>query len=86
MNDYSLIGVLVALVGVLKGKDVWDYLKAKNESKNKAKSDIIILYESQLKECKERNEELEDKNEALSDRLQKHLLKSKGKKNGPIKD
>jgi hypothetical protein len=76
VNNYSLIGVLIALIGVLKGKEVWEYLKSRNDSKGN--KDLIKLYETQLNECKERSDELIKKNEALSERLQKHLLKSKG--------
>ena len=31
MEQYSIIGIVIALIGVLKGKDVWEYFKSKNE-------------------------------------------------------
>jgi len=33
MDHYSIIGIVIALIGVLKGKDIWDYLKSLNETK-----------------------------------------------------
>jgi len=34
MDQVSIIGIVVALIGVLKGKDVWDYFKSRNELKH----------------------------------------------------
>ena len=80
MNEYSIIGIVVALIGVLKGKDIWDFLKAWIESKDKKNDKVILFYEEQLEYYKKREKELEQKNEELVNRLEKHILKSRSKK------
>lgn len=82
MNQYSLIGIVIALIGVLKGKDIWDYLKTINQTKQNNNQKIIDIYTKQINDCEEKNKNLERKTDLLTTRLQKHIIKSKGKKDG----
>jgi hypothetical protein len=78
MNEYSIIGIIVALVGILKGKDVWDYLKSVNENKIKEHDKIILIYENQIIELKDKIIQLEKKIEDLIIRLEQKITKSRG--------
>lgn len=69
----ELIAVIVAVIGILKGKDVWDYLKSRNENKNKGAEKVIEVYEKQLENC-------EKKVEKLTGVIEKKITKSRGKK------
>ena len=82
MDHYSIIGIVIALIGVLKGKDIWDYLKSLNETKQTNNQKILDIYSKQIEDCEEKNKNLERKTDLLTTRLQKHILKSKGKKDG----
>ena len=42
----TTIGIILALIGVLKGNDIWDYLKSRNESKSKGTEKVIEIYEN----------------------------------------
>lgn len=80
MENYSIIGIILALIGVLKGKDVWEYFKSKNELKASGNNKVITIYEDQITELKKRIEQLESKNEALIQKLESKITKSRGKK------
>ena len=82
MDHYSIIGIVIALIGVLKGKDIWDYLKSLNETKQTNNQKILDIYSKQIEDCEEKNKNLERKTDLLTTRLQKLILKSKGKKDG----
>ena len=58
MNQYSLIGIVIALIGVLKGKDIWDYLKTINQTKQNNNQKIIDIYTKQINDCEEKNKNL----------------------------
>jgi low affinity Fe/Cu permease len=80
MENYSIIGIILALIGVLKGKDVWDYFKSKNELKASGNNKVITIYEDQITELKKRIEYLESKNETLITKIESKITKSRGKK------
>ena len=80
MENYSIIGIILALIGVLKGKDVWEYFKSKNELKASGNNKVITIYEDQITELKKRIEQLESKNEGLIQKLESKITKSRGKK------
>lgn len=79
-NEYTIGGIIIALITVLKGKDIWDYLRSINESKTNSNQKLMDVYKQQLDECQERSKNAERKNELLTSRLEKHILKSKGKR------
>ncbi len=81
MDQVSIIGIVVALIGVLKGKDVWDYFKSRNELKASGNNKVISIYEDQINELKKRIEVLEQRIEMLIEKLQSKITKSRGKKN-----
>ena len=78
--DAQTITIIVALVGVLKGKDVWDYLKSRSESKNKGNEKVIDIYEKRINDLECEVKELKQKHEDLIIRFQSKTLKSRGKK------
>ncbi len=80
MENYSIIVIILALIGVLKGKDVWDYFKSKNELKASGNNKVITIYEDQITELKKRIEYLESKNETLITKIESKITKSRGKK------
>ena len=59
--DAQTITIIVALVGVLKGKDVWDYLKSRSESKNKGNEKVIDIYEKRINDLECEVKELKQK-------------------------
>ena len=80
MEQYSIIGIVIALIGVLKGKDVWEYFKSKNELKASSNNKVIAIYESQISELKERIKFLEERQDVLIAKLESKITKSRGKK------
>jgi hypothetical protein len=80
MEQYSIIGIVIALIGVLKGKDVWEYFKSKNELKASSNNKVIAIYESQISELKERIKLLEERQDVLIAKLESKITKSRGKK------
>ena len=80
MENYTFIGIIVALIGVLKGKDVWEYFKHRNELKASGNKKVIEIYEEQINELKKRIDLLEQRIEVLIDKLQTKITKSRGKK------
>lgn len=69
MNEYSFIGIIVALIGILKGKDIWDYLSKREDRKSQKDDRINEILKEQLNKSEARNLELEKKNEDLTDQL-----------------
>jgi hypothetical protein len=84
MTDPSTITIIVALIGILKGKDIWEYLKSRHESKHKGSDKVIQIYEMQIAELKDSIKELKEKVEILSQRLEKKTFKSRGKRDETI--
>jgi hypothetical protein len=80
MEQYSIIGIVIALIGVLKGKDVWEYFKSKNELKASGNNKVITIYETQINDLKERIKLLEERQELLITKLENKITKSRGKK------
>jgi predicted RNase H-like nuclease (RuvC/YqgF family) len=80
MTDPTTITVILALIGILKGKDIWEYLKSRSESKNKGNEKVIEIYETQIADLKNEIKELKNKNCDLVKRLEGKMLKSRGKK------
>lgn len=80
MIDPATITVIVALIGVLKGKDIWEYLKSRHESKHKGSEKVIEIYETQITELKTEVKNLKHRIDDLTERLQGKILKSRGKK------
>ena len=80
MEQYSIIGIVIALIGVLKGKDVWEYFKSKNELKASSNNKVIAIYESHISELKERIKLLEERQDVLIAKLESKITKSRGKK------
>jgi hypothetical protein len=78
--DTQTIGIIVALIGVLKGKDIWDYLKSRNEHKHKDHDKIIEIYEVQISDLKAKIREHEKRMEYLVLKLEQKIAKSRGKK------
>jgi len=76
----TTIGIILALIGVLKGKDIWDYLKSRNESKSKGTEKVIEIYETQIIELKDKIREHEKRIEYLVLKLEEKMLRSRGKK------
>jgi len=56
MDHYSIIGIVIALIGVLKGKDIWDYLKSLNETKQTNNQKILDIYSKQIEDCEEKKQ------------------------------
>lgn len=79
--DAQTITIIVALVGVLKGKDVWEYLKARAVSKDKGNEKVIDIYEKRIEDLEAEIKEIKQKYEDLMLRFQTKALKSRGKKN-----
>ena len=84
MTDPTTITVIVALIGILKGKDIWEYLKSRNESKNKGAEKVIEIYEIRITELKNEVKILKSRVDELTERLQGKILKSRGKKKDEI--
>ena len=84
MTDPTTITVILALIGILKGKDIWEYLKSRHESKHKGSEKVIEIYETQITELKTEVKELRDRVDDLTERLQGKILKSRGKKRDEI--
>lgn len=80
MEQYSLIGIILAVIGILKGKDIWDFLKHLVDNKNKSSDKVVLIYEAQIKELKEKIKELEEKQEVLITKLEQKITRSRGKK------
>ena len=80
MTDPTTITVILALIGILKGKDVWEYLKSRHDSKHKGSEKVIEIYETQISELKEEVKILKTRVDDLTERLQGKILKSRGKK------
>lgn len=80
MEQYSIIGIVIALIGVLKGKDVWEYFKSRNELKASGNNKVITIYETQINDLKERIKLLEERQELLITKLENKITKSRGKK------
>ena len=78
--DTQTIGIIVALIGVLKGKDIWDYLKSRSEHKHKDHDKIIEIYEVQISDLKTKIREHEKRMEYLVLKLEQKIAKSRGKK------
>lgn len=76
--DAQMIGIILALIGVLKGKDVWDYLKARNDSKSKDHDKIIEIYEAQISDLKAKIREHEKRMEFMVLKLEQKITKSRG--------
>ena len=67
--EYTTIGaIIMAIIGLFKGKDFLDFLKGIFKSKD---SELIEHLKNELKEEKDRVRVLEK-------RLEKHITKSKG--------
>jgi hypothetical protein len=49
LNEYSIIGLVLALIGILKGKEFWEYLKQRNASKIEVEKLSFRLEESDNK-------------------------------------
>lgn len=84
MTDPTTITVILALIGILKGKDVWEYLKSRSDSKHKGNDKVIQIYETQIAELKEEIKTLKVRVDDLTERLQGKILKSRGKKKDEI--
>ena len=80
MTDPTTITVILALIGILKGKDVWEYLKSRHDSKHKGSEKVIEIYETQISDLKEEVKILKTRVDDLTERLQGKILKSRGKK------
>lgn len=79
--ESSTIAILLAAIGILKGKDVWEYLKDRNKNKNSGNEKVIKIYEDQIIELKIQVKELKEKVDELTERLEKKIFKSRGKRN-----
>lgn len=79
MNEYSIIGIIITLIGILKGKDIWDYLKSLNENKITQHNKIILIYENQIIELKNKIIQLEKKIDDLTKKIEQKITKSRGK-------
>ena len=78
--DAQMIGIILALLGIFKGKDVWDYLKTRTESKNKDHDKIIEIYETQIADLKAKIREHEKRMEFMVLNLEQKITKSRGTK------
>lgn len=76
--DAQMIGIILALIGVLKGKDVWDYLRSRTESKNRSDNKVIDIYEKRIADLELEVKELKQKHEELINRMQTKIIKSRG--------
>ena len=79
--DAQMIGIILALIGVLKGKDVWDYLRSRTESKNRSDNKVIDIYEKRIADLELEVKELKQKHEELINRMQTKIIKSRGNQN-----
>ena len=80
MSETSIVGLILALIGILKGKDIWEFFKHRSEIKRKTNDKIIEVYEKQLNNCEDKLKNAENKNEQLTKRFESKL-KSRGSKN-----
>jgi len=78
--DTQTVGIIIAIIGVLKGKDVWDYLKSRNEHSHRDHDKIIEIYETQISDLKSKIHEHEKRMEYLVLKLEQKITKSRGKK------
>lgn len=80
------IGIIIALIGVLKGKDIWDYLKSRSENKSKGQDKVIQIYEKRIKDLEQELQDLKIAQEKLISRMQTKILKTRGAKKNSSKD
>ena len=78
--DAQMVGIILALIGVLKGKDLWDYLKSRTDSKAKSDNKVIDIYEKRIADLELEVKELKQKHEELINRMQTKIIKSRGTK------
>jgi hypothetical protein len=78
--DAQTITVIITLIGILKGKDVWEYLRVRTVSKDKGNEKIINIYEKQIQDLEIEIKELKQKYEDLILRFQIKTFKSRGKR------
>lgn len=78
--DAQMVGIIIALIGVLKGKDIWNYLKSRNDSKTKTDNKVIDIYEKRIADLELEIKELKQKYEDLLNRMQTKIIKSRGAK------
>ena len=76
--DAQTVGIIVALIGVLKGKDVWDYLKSRSDSKSKGNDKVIDIYEKRISDLERELSELRELQEKIVLRMQTKILKTRG--------
>jgi hypothetical protein len=79
MNETSIVGIVLAVIGILKGKDIWEFFKHRADVKSKSTDKVIEVYEKQLTNCETKVQNLEIKNEQLAKRFESKL-KSRGAK------
>ena len=86
MGETSVVGMILALIGIFKGKDIWEFFKHRATIKSKTNDKVIEIYEKQLNTCETKVQLLETKNEKLSKRFETKL-KSRGKtKDEPLEN
>ena len=61
MSETSIVGLILALIGILKGKDIWEFFKHRSEIKGKTNDKIIEVYEKQLNNCEDKLKNAENK-------------------------
>lgn len=100
-NPYTVIGAIVtiavALIGILRRKNVWEYLKHRTDGMSKTKDRVEQLLQGQIDELKVEKENqdkeilklreiidtLEHKNNVLNQRLMRLRIKHGSKKTPP---
>ena len=78
--DAQTIVIITALIGILKGKDVWEYFKFRIENKSKGNDKIIDIYEKRILSLESEIKELRDKQDELLKRMESKILKRRGTK------
>jgi hypothetical protein len=78
--DAQTVGIVIALIGVLKGKDLWDYLKARSDNENKGQDKVIGIYEKRIQELEAELKELKEAQEKLMHRMHIKMMKTRGAK------
>lgn len=79
-NEYTIAGIIIAVIGLLKYPQFLDFLKSLTGKSAAEREKIIAIYERQLRQSEERELIKDKKIEELQARLEKKVIRSRSKK------
>lgn len=79
-SEYTIAGIIIAVIGLLKYPQFLDLLKAWMGRSAAEREEIIAIYEKQLRQSEERELIKDKKIEELQQRLEKKVTRSRSKK------